>query len=115
MLGKSTDSVPAVVIAPLDTVNVVLDNPTLVTVPPTCVALTVILPLLPVKPIPVPAVNLVTPVLTIVMLPAPVIGLPEICKPEPLVRIPTLVTVPRLALEFAIFVIRPYWSTLSVG
>ena len=106
--------VPVVVIVELVTVNVLLDTPTLVTVPPEVAAATVILPVDPLNTMPVPAFNLVTPVLVITISLALVTGLPDTCNPVPETNKPTLVTVPATVL-LEILVILPSAPTVTVG
>jgi hypothetical protein len=105
--------VPVVVIGLPDTTNELLDNPTLVTVPPALVLEIVMLPLGPLTEMPAPALILVTPVLITVIVPFDVTGLPVTLMPAP-GDIPTLVTVPT-ELALAILVILPYASTVTVG
>ena len=95
----------------LVTVNVLLETPTLCTVPVPPKVLIETFPLALVNDMPVPAFNRVTPVFVTVILPLDVIGPPETETPSPAVKL-TLVTVPP-AVPFAIEVILPYVSTVT--
>ena len=95
----------------LVTVNVLLETPTLCTVPVPPEVLIETFPLAPLSVMPDPAFNRVTPVLVTLMFPFAVIGPPATVIPSPAVRL-TLVTVPP-AVPFAIEVILPYVSTVT--
>jgi len=95
----------------LVTVNVLLETPTLCTVPVPPKVLIEIFPLAPVNDIPDPAFNRVTPVFVTVILPLDVIGPPATVIPAPAVKL-TLVTVPP-PVPFAMEVILPYVSTVT--
>jgi hypothetical protein len=115
VLGISMLIVPLVITGLPDTDKVLLATSKRDTVPKFCVVLEIVMsPVVELTAIPDPALILVTPVFSIEIVPVSVIGPPDIDSPAPTAVTATLETVPTLVV-FAMRLILPYWSTVSVG